>query len=133
MPDSLPANSQIQKERLRMAIRKMTTVALCTLLLVIPGCKKKDAAAGQEAAGVYTTIDENTAGAVSGTIHFTGKAPQRVAIDMAQDPVCAVADANYTEQYVLQNGGLENVFIYVKDGLGNKLYAPSADPVVIDQ
>ncbi|MFY9938801.1 MAG: carboxypeptidase regulatory-like domain-containing protein [Silvibacterium sp.] len=113
-----------------MSIRKMMTVALCTLLLAGAGCKKKTVT---DQAGVYTTIDQNTAGTVSGAIHFAGQAPKRVPIDMAQDPVCSLADANYSEQYVVQNGALENVFVYVKDGLGNKLYSPSADPVVIDQ
>jgi plastocyanin len=115
-----------------MPIQKIMTVVLCTLLLAGAGCKKKDVA-DKSSVGVYTTIDESTAGTISGTIHFAGKPPQRIQIDMAQDPICAVADPNYTEQYVVQNGGLENVFIYVKDGLGNKLYAASQDPVVIDQ
>ncbi len=95
--------------------------------------QKESRGTGGQAEGVYTTIDENTAGTVSGTIHFAGQAPKRVEIDMAQDPVCSVADANSSEQYMVHDGTLQNVFIYVKDGLGNKLYAPSADPVVIDQ
>jgi len=116
-----------------MSIQKMMTVALCTLLLASAGCKKKAGADAGQTAGVYTTIDENTAGTISGAIHVAGEAPKRVAIDMAQDPVCSVADGNYSEQYMVHDGALQNVFIYVKDGLGNKLYSPSADPVVIDQ
>ena len=114
-----------------MLIRRITTTAaLCTLLLSGAGCKNKESGS---AAGVYTTIDADTAGTISGTIHFSGKPPQRIAIDMAQDPVCSAADANNTEQYVVNGGGLQNVFVYVKDGLGNKLYAPPQDPAVIDQ
>jgi plastocyanin len=113
--------------------KKMMTVALCTLLLASAGCKKKAGAGAGQAAGVYTTIDANTAGTISGTIHIAGEAPKRVEIDMAQDPVCSAADANYSEQYVVQDNALTNVYVYVKDGLGNKLYSPSADPVVIDQ
>jgi plastocyanin len=112
--------------------RKITAVALCMLLLASTGCKKKGPADGT-AAGVYTTIDQNTAGTISGTVHFAGQAPKRVEIDMAQDPVCSAADNNYSEQYMVQDGALANVFVYVKDGLGNKLYAPSSDPVVVDQ
>jgi plastocyanin len=115
-----------------MVIRKLMTAGLCTLLLAGAGCKKK-ATGAETPAGVYTTIDANTAGNIHGTIHFTGEAPQRIAIDMAQDPVCSAADTNYTEQYVVHDGGLQDVYIYVRDGLGNRLYAPSADPVVIDQ
>ncbi len=113
-----------------MSIRKITTAAaLCALLFSGAGCKKNN----DSATGVYTTIDENTAGTITGTIHFEGKAPERIAIDMDQDPVCGAADNNYTEQYVVHDGGLQNVFVYVKDGLGNKLYAPSSDPVIVDQ
>jgi len=114
-----------------MRIRSTVTVLLCTLALAGVGCKKKTDESSSK--GVYTTIDASTAGSISGTVYFTGKAPQRIQIDMAQDPACSLADANYTEQYVVHNGGLENGFVYVKDGLGNKLYAPSSDPVVIDQ
>jgi plastocyanin len=114
-----------------MFIRRMTTAAaLGSLLLSGIGCKKKDSSSP---AGVYATIDANTAGTITGAIHLSGQPPRRISIDMAQDPVCSAADANYTEQYVVSNGGLQNVFIYVKDGLGNKLYAPSQDPVTIDQ
>jgi plastocyanin len=116
-----------------MSMQKLMTVVLCALLLAGAGCKKKNGTGTDQAAGVYTTIDETTAGTVSGTIHFAGQAPKRVEIDMAQDPACSLADANYSEQYVVHDGALQNVFIYVKDGLGNKLYAPSSDPVVIDQ
>jgi plastocyanin len=113
-----------------MLIQKRTTAALCALLLLGAGCKKNDAVS---TTGAYTTVDANTAGTISGTVHFSGQPPQRTPIDMAQDPVCSAADTNYTEQYVIRDGGLQNVFIYVKDGLGNKLYAPSQHPVVIDQ
>lgn len=114
-----------------MQVRRIITVAVCALALAGAGCKKKTEESA--AKGVYTTIDAGTAGSISGTVHFTGKAPQRIQIDMAQDPVCSVAESNLTEQYVVHDGGLENVFVYVKDGLGNKLYAPSSDPVVVDQ
>jgi plastocyanin len=115
-----------------MQIRKVTTAGvLCILLLSGAGCKKNDASSS--AGGVYAIIDANTAGTITGTIHFSGQLQQPIAIDMAQDPVCSAADTNYTEQYVIHDGGLQNVFIYVKDGLGNKLYAPSRNPVVIDQ
>ncbi len=118
-----------------MLIQRSIAIALCALVLTGAGCKKTNQSAGgaSTADKVYTTIDSSTAGSISGTIHFTGNAPQRVVIDMAQDPVCSLADTNSSEQYVVHDGALANVYIYVKDGLGNKVYAPSSNPVVIDQ
>lgn len=115
-----------------MSMQRIVGVALCALALAGAGCKKTTTGA-ETPAKTYVTIDPNTAGSISGTIHFDGKAPARVQIDMGQDPVCALADANYAEQYVVHDGGLQNVFVYVKDGLGNKLYAAPSEPVVMDQ
>jgi plastocyanin len=111
--------------------KKTITITLCALLLVLAGCKSSTSAPAP--AKDYTTIDWANSGTISGTIHFTGKPPERIAIDMGQDPVCSLAPTNNTEQYVTENGGLENVFVYIRDGLGNKAYAPPSTPVVMDQ
>jgi len=115
------------------------------LLLALAGCNtnttahrpgesvaQNNAAAAQPA---NSHIDLATAGTVSGTIHFTGKTPTPIVIDMAQDPACSLATktSNTTEQYIVHGGKLANVFVYVKDGLGNRIYPPSQAPVVLDQ
>jgi plastocyanin len=112
-------------------MRKRIAIALCSLALVGAGCKKSSTQG--TGAPVYTTIDWANAGTITGTIHFAGRVPARIRIDMAQDPVCSVADANYSEQYVVNHGGFQNVFIYVKSGLGNKAYTAPSDPATIDQ
>jgi plastocyanin len=83
----------------------------------------------------YTQIDPATAGTIIGTIHFAGATPRRIAIDMTPYPACAYASKtpNLSEQYVVHNGRLANVFVYVQAGLGAKRYAPPTTPVVIDQ
>ncbi|HEX5236511.1 MAG TPA: hypothetical protein VFW25_14425 [Silvibacterium sp.] len=117
-----------------MPLKKTLTITICALLLAAAGCKKS-AAPGEapQPQKNYTMIDWAHSGTISGTIHFTGKPPKRIPIDMAQDPVCSLAPANLTEQYVSDDGGLENVFVYVKDGLGDKAYAPPSKPVIMDQ
>src|SRR6516225_10102292 len=37
-----------------------------------------------------TQIDTANAGSITGTVNFTGKPPERLKIDMSQDPVCAI-------------------------------------------
>jgi plastocyanin len=73
---------------------------------------------------------------VSGTIHFAGTPPANPTIDMTEEQACA---SKYTSppvdsQYVVSNGGLGNVFVYVKSGLpAGATYATPAEPVVVDQ
>lgn len=80
-------------------------------------------------------IDPATAGSVSGTIRFNGRAPTPIVIDMAQDPACSAGSKtpNMTEQYIVHDGRLANVFIYIKDGMGNRIYMPTKATVVLDQ
>lgn len=114
-----------------MLVKRSLALTLCAVLFAFAGCKHSAAPSGP--ARNYTTIDWANSGTITGTIHFTGTPPKRIPIDMAQDPVCSLSPANYTEQYVTSNGGLEDVFVYVKSGLGNKAYAPSSTPVIMDQ
>ncbi len=92
------------------------------------GCKKNDAAQVH-----YTQIDDANGATISGTVHLSGTAPSPVEIDMAQDPACSMSGTNMSQQYVVSHGNLANVFVYVKDGLGTKLYPVTRTPVVIDQ
>lgn len=119
-------------------MKRIATLTLCALLVAAAGCKKSSTGASSATSESqpqkqYTTIDWANAGTISGTIHFTGKAPKRIPIDMGQDPVCSLSPTNLTEQYVVDNGGLENVFVYIKSGLGDKAYGAPATPVVMDQ
>ena len=41
--------------------------------------------------------------------------------------------ARRSENFVVDNGGLENVFVYVKDGLGDYGFDVPAEPVKLDQ
>ena len=106
------------------------------LLLIVAGCNSSTQAHKSAAAAPhYVRIENATAGRITGTIHFTGNAPTPVAIDMSEDPACGIASKkpNMTEQYVVNEGRMANVFVYVKDGLGNRVYMPTKTPVVVDQ
>jgi plastocyanin len=114
---------------------KGTIVAGACLLAMIAGCKKQatENGAGSQQQPAFATIDWANAGTIEGTVHYDKTPPKRILIDMSQDPACGLGPANYSEGYVVNHGGLANVFIYVKDGLGNKVYAPVSQPVDIDQ
>jgi len=85
-------------------------------------------AAGTPAAGAASGPTGDAS--VSGTIHFAGTPPANPTIDMAEEPECAkkYATAAVDSQYVVSNGALGNVFVYVKSGLpdGASYPAPEA-------
>ncbi len=53
---------------------------------------------------------------------------------MAADPNCKPGPESLSEtQIVSADRGLKNVFVYVKDGLGNAVYETPTTPVILDQ
>jgi plastocyanin len=82
-----------------------------------------------------TAVDPATAASVHGTIRFEGKPPAPIEIDMAQDPACSIASkqANFSQQFIVNHGGLANVYVYVEQGLEGKNFAVPTEPVVLDQ
>jgi plastocyanin len=111
---------------------------LCLLgVWLLVGCSKKEEtpaeqpAAAPAAQPAATPIDPNTVGSVSGTVKLDGAAPKAAKIDMSQDPACK--GTNNAETIVADNGDLANVFVYVKDGLGDRTFDVPKDSVTIDQ
>ncbi len=82
-------------------------------------------------------IDPATAGAVTGMVMIEGAAPRNEPIRMNADPVCVkqAPGAQTQETFLVGGDGktLGNVFVYVKDGLGNYVYDPPSGPVTLDQ
>jgi plastocyanin len=114
-----------------MKAERIAAVVAMGIVALAAGCKSQPA--GTSPQEQYTAIDMSTAGTIEGTIHYAKTPPKPIQIDMAQDPACTLGPANYSEGYAVNNGAMANVFIYVKDGLGNKIYAAPTQPVVIDQ
>src|SRR5262249_57309281 len=92
-------------------------------------------AAGARPAG--QKVDAATAGDVKGAVTLDGTAPKNEPIKMNADPVCVKENKNpqFQETYMVGADGksLENVFVYVKDGLGNYVYDAPTGPAQIDQ
>lgn len=116
------------------------TALLLGFALVVTGCGKKESAEKQEssqpeakqsAQAAATPIDPATAATIDGTVKFDGTPPKPQKIDMSQDPACK--GTNATETVEVDNGNLANVFVYVKDGLGDRTFAPPKEAVTLDQ
>src|SRR5229473_4974976 len=113
------------------------SVSVLLGVVLFAGCGKKETAEEQPAAPspaatpAATPIDPATAATVSGTVKFEGAAPKPAKIDMSQDPNCQ--GGNVAENVVVSDGHLENVFIYVKEGLGNRTFDVPKNPVTLVQ
>jgi hypothetical protein len=118
-------------------------LALCTAFLALVGCGggggSKQTEGGTSTETTPSTdqaaVDPATAGTISGTILFEGTPPAAEKINMSADPQCAAmhTDAIVTEQVVVNDGKLQWVFVYVRDGLGDRKFPTPAEPVVMDQ
>jgi len=84
-----------------------------------------------------TKIDSATVGELTGGVTIDGTAPKNADIKMNADPVCVKANTTpqFQERYEVGSDGkaLANVFVYVKDGLGNYAYDSPTDTAQIDQ
>jgi plastocyanin len=70
---------------------------------------------------------------VSGQIKFEGTPPKVQLVRMSSDPLCMTEGATSEVLIVSPDNGLQNVFVYVKDGLGDRTFTPPQTPVVLDQ
>ena len=98
------------------------------------GSTEKPAAPAAAASGKQ--VDPATAGNVNGAVMLDGTAPANEAIRMNADPVCVKENKGpQVQQTFLVGGGgeLGNVFVYVKDGLGDYVFDTPTQTLVLDQ
>ncbi len=80
-------------------------------------------------------VDPATASDVKGVVSLDGMAPKNEPIKMNADPVCVKENTTpqFQETYEVEDGKVANVFVYVKDGLGNYVFDAPTEPAKIDQ
>src|SRR5262245_41762480 len=87
-------------------------------------------------AGPVTTVDPATAATITGKVSFEGEKPKPRQIRMDAEASCASLhkEAVYGEEVMVNdNKTLQYVFVYVKEGLGDKTFAAPTDAVMLDQ
>jgi plastocyanin len=128
-----------------MRLRNVWVCALSlTLAATVAGCggsqeTSSKSASPESPAGTPAgmKVDASKAGDVKGVVTIEGVAPKNLAIKMNADPVCVkqASGTQLQETYVVGSDGktLGNVFVYVKDGLGNYVFDTPTETVKIDQ
>jgi plastocyanin len=78
-------------------------------------------------------VDPATAATIAGTAVFEGTAPPNAVINMASDPACGSGPVT-SESILVDNGGLQNVFVFIKDDIGSQYaFDVPTEPVKLDQ
>jgi plastocyanin len=122
-------------------LKKIGTVCvmltLATLLIAV-GCGKKKKTAEEEKSDSGSKpqyASKGDEGTIAGKISFDGAAPVLKKIDMSQDANCAgSAGDKTTDDLLVAEGKLANVFVYLKGGPVDKFSYPTpSDAVVLDQ
>lgn len=81
-------------------------------------------------------VPATTGATVRGIVRFDGKVPPAKTISMAADPACAKQHSSpVTSQEIMADGkgGLQNVIVFISDGLGDRKFDPPTEPVVVEQ
>jgi hypothetical protein len=122
-------------------VRVTRLLACVALLAACAACGGSDGSKSAEpsspkAAPDAKKVDTATAATITGKVMLDGTAPANPVIKMSSDPTCTSANSGevHAESYVVDKGAVQNVFVYIKDGLGNKyLFDTPTDAVTLDQ
>ena len=112
---------------------RILVVTALVAALGAAACGGGEKPAPAPAAPVTNPVDPATAGAVAGKVTFMGTPPPSETISMSSDPRCVNAGAKTETVLVSGDGSLQNVFVYVKDGLGSLKFPVPTTPLVLDQ
>jgi hypothetical protein len=114
--------------RILCVITSSITVAACG------GGSEQPSNSATPSTSAAPTDTANGPGMITGTVTFDGTAPPPRALRMESDPKCTPDPGATSELLVVgPANGLQNVFVYVKDGLGARRYPVPTTPVVLDQ
>src|SRR6478672_307231 len=105
-----------------MGIKNLRTAAawaIVALALILSACQGKQEVRPATPPPDAKRVDNSKAGNLTGRVLLQGMPPANTPIKMGSDPVCVSNNKGpvTSETYLVDNGGLENVFVYVKDGL----------------
>lgn len=110
-------------------------VLALAVLALAPACER-DRTSAPGPRGTPTVLDPATLGTIAGTVRATGPRPAGRRVPVTGDPTCAarhpdgvVVDAAAVDAA----GGLGDAFVWIRAGLGERVFAVPTVPVVIDQ
>jgi hypothetical protein len=117
-------------------MRRFRLVLPCLVLATTLACGGSSTPAAPPAP-TGPVVDPATTATIAASVVFEGAVPAPTMMRLDGDPKCVAANGaaeRPSESIVIGNGpSLQNVFVYVKDGLGNYAFPIPTEPVVLDQ
>ncbi|MFN2384576.1 MAG: carboxypeptidase regulatory-like domain-containing protein [Gemmatimonadota bacterium] len=113
----------------------LTLLPALALALACGGGTEEGGPSDEAAETAAPAVHPDSAATITGTVSFEGTAPAPETIDMSEEPTCADKHAGGATQpvAVVTDGMLGNVYVYVKDGLGDRAFPTPSEGVEIDQ
>ncbi len=124
--------------------RWLVPMSVAIIALAAAGCSKKEASessepaapaekATQPAAAVEKTAEPAGFGSVSGTVAFSGKAPEAAELPRKSDPVCAAKPMKANDVIVNANNTLKDVLVRISPGTVKGKFEAPTTPAVVKQ
>ncbi len=118
-------------------MRLSSIPAIIVILALAASCSSKPGSSAPPAASSGgKRVDPATAGSLSGRVTFEGTPPAPAPLKMASDPACAEGSGDHPmdDAVLVKDGALQNVFVYVKEGLDPAYsFDVPSQPVELDQ
>lgn len=118
----------------------MRPILFAVTLIFISGCGSKDevlitSAPTQEARPAESkSLDLESAGVLKGIVRFDGGAPAPKKIPIKGNPECSVFHTGgqvNSEELLVKDGALQNVFVYIREGLEGRVFEAPMEPVTV--
>lgn len=123
--------------------RKRLSILFISIFLLYLGCGGEGSGGSSETTPQDKTANEPAAkgtdismysGTVTGTVNFNGTAPSPRRVRMDAECGGFHSEPVLSENLVVnENNTCKWVFVYVKEGLGDRKFNPPAEPVIFDQ
>jgi len=82
---------------------------------------------------IPTSLDPATAGAIAGSVRLQGAAPAMTPLRLNAECAALHQGSVLSGDALVRDGLIENAFVYLKEGLGDRTFAVPEGPVVLDQ
>lgn len=114
-------------------VAPMRATGVLLVLALAAACGRDESAC--QAPRTPTPLDAATSGAITGAVAFEGTPPVMKPLALGSDAQCAAQHQGpvLSGDALVHDGRVENAFVYVKDGLGARVFAVPDSPVTIDQ